>query len=79
MSCTIKTGLPSYGFYLWRHFFNGEFIRTLNGSVHSMKSVLEVETCSYQDAGEYECTAWNKYGNTTFVSHKNISLIVYGR
>lgn len=79
LTCVIKTGLPLYGFNQWRHFFNGKFIRTLNGSVDDMESVLEVETCSYQNAGEYICTAWNEYGGSMLVANKNISFIVYGR
>ncbi|XP_052080246.1 sialoadhesin-like isoform X2 [Mytilus californianus] len=76
LSCTIKTVLPVYGFNPWIHYFNGAYIRRLNGSVLERKSILEVETCSYQNAGEYICTAWNKYGDTTLVANKTIDLVV---
>lgn len=79
LSCIIKTGLPSYGFNLWTHSVNGIHIRTLNGSINGMESVLEVETCSYQEAGEYTCNAWNTHGETSLVVNKNISLQVNSR
>lgn len=46
--------------------------------MHGIESVLEFETCSYQDAGEYMCTAWNEYGGSIVDANKNISLIVHG-
>ncbi|CAC5393433.1 unnamed protein product [Mytilus coruscus] len=76
LSCNINTGLPVYGFNPWIHYFNGTFIRRLNGSVQEMKSILEVETCSYQNAREYLCAAWNKYGDTALVANKTIVLVV---
>ncbi|CAG2218517.1 unnamed protein product [Mytilus edulis] len=76
LSCNIETGLPVYGFNKWIHYFNGTIIRSLNGSVQEMKSILEDETCSYQNAGEYICAAWNKYGDTTLVANKTIVLLV---
>ncbi|CAC5393427.1 TTN [Mytilus coruscus] len=76
LSCNIDTGLPVYGFNPWIHYFNGTFVRSLNGSVQEMKSILEVETCSYQNAGAYMCAAWNKYGDTTLVANKTIVLAV---
>ncbi|XP_071149230.1 uncharacterized protein [Mytilus edulis] len=76
LSCIIKTGLPSYGFNLWTHSVNGIHIRTLNGSMNGRESILEVETCSYQEAGEYTCNAWNAHGETSLVVNKNISLQV---
>ncbi|CAC5404483.1 unnamed protein product [Mytilus coruscus] len=77
LSCTINTGLPMYGFNPWIHYFNGTYIRSLNGSVKEMKSILEVETCSYQNAGEYMCAAWNKYGDTVLLANKTIDFVVY--
>ncbi|XP_052080109.1 titin-like isoform X2 [Mytilus californianus] len=76
LSCNIDTGLPVYGFNPWIHYFNGTFIRSLNGSVQEMKSILELETCSYQNAGEYMCAAWNKFGDTAQVANKTIVLVV---
>ncbi|CAG2217650.1 unnamed protein product [Mytilus edulis] len=79
LSCIIKTGLPLYGFNLWTHSVNGIQIRTLNGSMNMMngkESILEVETCSFQEAGEYTCNAWNTHGGTSLVVNKNISLQV---
>ncbi|XP_052080110.1 titin-like isoform X3 [Mytilus californianus] len=76
LSCNIDTGLPVYGFNPWIHYFNGTIVRSLNGSVQEMKSTLEVETCSYQNAGAYMCAAWNKYGDTTLVANKTIVLVV---
>ncbi|XP_071148690.1 neural cell adhesion molecule 1-like [Mytilus edulis] len=76
LTCTINTGLPVYGFNPWIHYFNGTFIRSLNGSVQEINSILEVDTCSYQNAGEYICVAWNKYGDTALIANKTIVLVV---
>lgn len=78
LSCIIKTALPKYGFSPWIHSINGNYIRTLNGSMRGIESVLEL-TCSYQNTGEYTCTAWNEYGKTSLVKNKTISLSVDGK
>lgn len=46
--------------------------------MRGIESVLEL-TCSYQNTGEYTCTAWNEYGKTSLVKNKTISLSVDGK
>jgi hypothetical protein len=40
----------------WNHYFNGFHIRRLNGSDFGNYSILSLQFCDYQDAGEYICS-----------------------
>jgi len=40
----------------WNHYFNGFHIRRLNGSNFGNYSILSLQFCDYQDAGEYICS-----------------------
>jgi hypothetical protein len=40
----------------WNHYLNGFHIRRLNGSDFGNDSILSLQFCDYQDAGEYICS-----------------------
>ena len=40
----------------WNHYYKGVHIRRLNGSDFGNYSILSLEFCDYQDAGEYICS-----------------------
>lgn len=58
------------------HFFQGLFIRSLNGEIQGNMSTLIIDSCSYQDAGEYSCIAWNELKRTRLYANKTVTLAV---
>lgn len=74
--CSILTELNNYGFNRWKHSVRGTFLRTVNGENHNKQSSLPFGSCSYQDAGEYECIAWSEHAGVIFYANETVSLSV---
>lgn len=78
LTCQIRTEQQAYGFHSWIHSFNGVRVRTLNGTTASKESILKIDSCRYDDAGEYTCIAWNMYDETKYTANASVNMIVYG-
>lgn len=65
LTCEVAGELFKYGFRRWIHSFNGVIIRKLNGIIAENTSYIIIKSCGYQDAGSYNCVAWNEYGMKT--------------
>ncbi|VDI47658.1 Hypothetical predicted protein [Mytilus galloprovincialis] len=74
--CALSGDLQTYGFYLWTHKMNGHFIRHLKGNVNKVTSTLLISSCSFEDSGEYICSAWNQIGNEKYESNKTTTITV---
>ncbi|CAG2190908.1 unnamed protein product [Mytilus edulis] len=72
--CSVRGDLAIFGFEPWQHSLNGTYIRSLNGLNDKYVSLLLINTCSYQDAGEYTCIVWNKHTGETLVANKTTRL-----
>ncbi|XP_076091736.1 uncharacterized protein LOC143063430 [Mytilus galloprovincialis] len=76
--CSVRGDLAIFGFEPWRHSIDGTYIRSLKGSNDAYVSLLFINTCSYQDAGEYTCIVWNTHTGETFVGNTTTTLVVTG-
>lgn len=74
--CFLSGELQTYGFYLWTHKINGQFIRYLKGNANKASLTLQISSCSYEDSGEYICRAWNQIGKQKYESNKTTTIIV---
>lgn len=79
LSCSISGELIIFGFYPWVHSFGNHMIRSLSGNVTDNSSVLEIDSCSYEDNGEYTCKAWNKDSMEIITQNRTINVTVTGK
>ncbi|CAC5385527.1 unnamed protein product [Mytilus coruscus] len=77
LSCFISTEMPIYGFTSWTHAYQGTLIRLLNGKMQGNHSILTIDSCSYEDTGDYTCIAWNEYNGNSVYANKTVTLFVY--
>lgn len=70
--------MSEFGFYPWEHRFNGTNIRSIQGNVTGNVSFLTIDSCSYEDNGEYICEARNKDSQKIFHQDIATSVIVKG-
>jgi len=73
--CTIEAHDDNVWDNTWNHYRGGVYIRSLNGSVSTGVSSLDLRHCDYQDTGQYICS-WTSKGVNASAS---TDLIVYGR
>jgi len=73
--CTIEAHDDNVWDNTWNHYRGGVYIRSLNGSVSTGVSSLDLRHCDYQDTGTYICS-WTSKGVNASAS---TDLIVYGR
>ncbi|XP_052066927.1 uncharacterized protein LOC127706386 isoform X2 [Mytilus californianus] len=76
LQCILSGDLQYYGFSQWTHTVNGKFIRKLNGRNHGNTSSLLIQSCSYEDVGNYTCRAWNENNHKKYWSNKTTILTV---
>ncbi|CAC5386898.1 unnamed protein product [Mytilus coruscus] len=76
LQCYLSGDLHYYGFGQWIHTINGKFIRKLNGTTHGNISTLFLQSCSYEDFGNYTCIAWNENNHHKYWSNKTTILTV---
>lgn len=79
LQCILSGDLQFYGFSQWTHSVYGKFIRNLNGRNDGNTSTLLIQSCSYEDAGNYTCRAWNKNNHTNYWSNKTTILTINGK
>lgn len=77
--CIISGNLHHYGFSKWIHTINGNYLRKLNGRTRGNMSILLIDSCSFEDVGNYTCMAWNKNKNMEYWSNKSTTLTVNGK
>lgn len=63
-----------FGFEGWIHSVDGKYIRSLRGITGKNNSVLVIDDCTYEDDGEYTCSAWNKNGESILWANKTSSM-----
>ncbi|XP_071131048.1 uncharacterized protein [Mytilus edulis] len=78
LSCQISGEMSEFDFYPWEHRFNGTYIRSIPGNVTGNDSFLNIDSCSYEDNGEYICEARNKDSQKIFHQDISTSIIVKG-
>ncbi|CAC5387769.1 HMCN [Mytilus coruscus] len=76
LQCYLSGDLHYYGFGQWIHTINGKYIRKLNGTTHGNISTLVLQSCSYEDFGNYTCIAWNENNHHKYWSNKTTILTV---
>ncbi|XP_052066123.1 uncharacterized protein LOC127705811 [Mytilus californianus] len=74
--CVLSGELQTYGFNLWTHKINEQFIRYIEGNVNKATLTLLISSCSFEDSGEYICRAWNQIGKEKYVSNKTTTITV---
>lgn len=78
ITCNVSGQFLKFGFAPWIHQVNGVFIRVLHGTLYDQKSVIQIESCNIEDAGDYLCRAWNEfYGERTWYT-KQSTLVFKG-
>lgn len=70
--------MSEFGFYPWEHRFNGTYIRSIPGNVTGNVSFLTIDSCNYEDNGEYSCEAWNQVFQQLFRQKKSTTVIITG-
>lgn len=76
ISCIIHTEETKYGFGSWIHSYRGTYLRSLKGQIHDKESILVIESCSFEDKGDYMCVVWNEYDGNTVYENDTLSLNV---
>lgn len=78
LSCQISGEMSEFGFSSWEHRFHGTFIRSIPGNVTGNVLFLSIDSCNYEDNGEYICEAWNKAFQQLFRQSKSTTVIITG-
>lgn len=78
LSCNVSGELSTFGFSGWIHSFDGTLLRQLDGNISDHTSFLEIKNCSFEDRGDYLCSAWNEDSTGVFLQNATTSLIVAG-
>ncbi|CAC5408250.1 TTN [Mytilus coruscus] len=78
LSCRVSGEMSEFGFSPWVHRFHGTYIRSVAGNVTGNVSFLSIDSCNYEDNGEYICEAWNKDSQQIFRQKSSTRVIVKG-
>ncbi|CAG2256932.1 unnamed protein product [Mytilus edulis] len=78
LSCRISGEMSKFGFSQWEHRFHDTYIRSVTGNISGNVSFLAIDSCNYEDNGEYICEAWNQDSKQLFRRKSSISVIVTG-
>ncbi|VDI49108.1 Hypothetical predicted protein [Mytilus galloprovincialis] len=78
LSCRISGEMSKFGFSQWEHRFHDTYIRSVTGNISGNVSFFAIDSCNYEDNGEYICEAWNQDSKQLFRRKSSISVIVTG-
>lgn len=78
LTCYMSGDLVQIGFSPWTHTVEGIFIRYLNGSLNGDKLSLLIAQCTFDDGGEYTCSAWNQDNHQKYWSNTTTVLTIEG-
>ncbi|CAC5408228.1 unnamed protein product [Mytilus coruscus] len=78
LSCNLSGELSTFGFSGWIHSSGGTLLRQLDGNISGKTSLLEIKNCSFDDRGDYLCSAWNEDYTDVFLQNATTSLFVAG-
>lgn len=76
--CSVQGELGMFGFAQWIHSVDGKYIRSLPGTTERYISLLFIKDCSFQDGGDYTCSAWNNDGDSILWANQTTTLVFAG-
>ncbi|VDI19592.1 Hypothetical predicted protein, partial [Mytilus galloprovincialis] len=79
LSCRVSGEMTELGFMPWEHKFHGTYIRSMTGNITGNVSFLSIDSCSYEDTGEYVCEAWNQDFLQIYHQKRSTNLIILGK
>lgn len=79
IACNAIGGMSIVDFGLWTHLHGGYFIRYLQGFKDGNTSTIKLTNCSYEDEGDYFCSAWSSDHGISLWNNISSNVIIQGK
>ena len=79
LSCYIPGNFQVFQFLQWQKHVNDQLIKNFTGQTKGNISVIELDKCSYEYAGQYTCAACITHKNKTYFINKTTEFKSVGK